>query len=95
MVCYEGTYSVVDTRKANARTWYNYLQSDPDPDPEDADAADQNRGRSERSIPERAQPRKTQNSPVRSARDHLHKGKRESGFALPVVVSGQFVINGY
>lgn len=31
MVCYEGTYSVLDTRKANATTWYNYISGGPTP----------------------------------------------------------------
>ena len=34
MVCYEGTYSVLDTRKANAATWYNYISGEP-PIPDD------------------------------------------------------------
>ena len=34
MVCYEGTYSVLDTRKANATTWYNYISGEP-PIPDD------------------------------------------------------------
>ena len=33
MRCYEDTISVTDIRQANARTWYNYLQTDPDPEP--------------------------------------------------------------
>lgn len=33
MVCYEGTYSVLDTRKANATYWYNYLNDQPGPEP--------------------------------------------------------------
>lgn len=33
MVCYEGTYSVLSIRKANAVTWYNYLSQSPGPGP--------------------------------------------------------------
>ena len=29
MVCYEGTYSVLDTRKANAQLWYDYFGGNP------------------------------------------------------------------
>lgn len=31
MVCYEGTYSVLSTRQANAETWYNYISGGPTP----------------------------------------------------------------
>lgn len=34
MVCYEGTYSVLDTRKTNARYWYDYFGGDPGPGPD-------------------------------------------------------------
>lgn len=33
MTCYEGTYSVVDIRGANARYWYEYFQGEPGPGP--------------------------------------------------------------
>lgn len=33
MVCYEGTYSVLSTRQANAGTWYDYLSDEPGPGP--------------------------------------------------------------
>ena len=33
MVCYEGTYSVLDTRKDNAQYWYDYFGGSPDPGP--------------------------------------------------------------
>lgn len=36
MMCYEGTYSVLSTRQANARYWYDYFDDTPlppDPDP--------------------------------------------------------------
>lgn len=32
MRCYEDTESVTNIRRANARTWYNYLVTDPDPE---------------------------------------------------------------
>ncbi len=31
MVCYEGTYSVLSTRQANAETWYDYIHGSPTP----------------------------------------------------------------
>ena len=31
MVCYEGTWSVLDTRKKNARKWYDYFAGSPEP----------------------------------------------------------------
>lgn len=31
MVCYEGTWSVLDTRKKNAQKWYNYFHGSPEP----------------------------------------------------------------